>query len=349
MSRTFQNRIFNGENGPAERIRIPADVDREDRLLGPLTARQLAILAASALVLWVAWTATRQLIPRPVFAGLAAPAAGAMVTVAIGRWHGLPADRLLAAFGRHHLNPRRLVPAPDGIPTTPAAAKPLGGDGGGGGGLRLGPLGLPVQAIAGDGTLDLGAEGTALLLQATAVSFALRTAAEQEALAAGYGRYLNSLSTPVQILLGAEPIDLRPTVDQLRHAAPGLPHPLLEAACRDHAHYLESFAANRPLLRREVLIVLRTPVPIPAKTGPRRHQAAEAEPPQAPLAPAGADGTLSRAAADAAAALSGAGVTLTVLDGPAAAARLTRALNPNGPPPPAGQALPDAVITGGRR
>ncbi len=348
MSRNFQNRIFNGENGPAERIRIPADVDREDRLLGPLTARQLAILTASALVLWVAWTATRQLIPLPVFAGLAAPAAGAMVTVAVGRWHGLPADRLLAAFGRHHLNPRRLIPAPDGNPTTPAATKPLGGDGGDGG-LRLGALGLPVQAIAGDGTLDLGAEGTALLLQATAVSFALRTATEQEALAAGFGRYLNSLSTPVQILLGAEPVDLRPVIAELHNAAPGLPHPLLEAACRDHAHYLATFAASRPLLRREVLLVLRAPVPIPAKTGARRHQAAEAEPAQAPLAPAGADGTLSRAAADAAAALSGAGVTLTVLDGPAAAARLTRALNPNGPPPPAGQALPDAVITGGRR
>ena len=345
MTRTFQGR--SAGSGPAERIRIPADVDREDRLLGPLTARQLAILAASALVLWVAWTAIRQLIPLPVFAGLAAPAAGVMVTVAVGRWHGLPADRLLAAFGRHHLNPRRLIPAPDGIPAHPAATTPSKGSNGVG--LRLGALGLPVLAIADDGTLDLGAAGTALLLQATAVSFALRTPAEREALAAGFGRYLNSLSHPVQVLLGAEPVDLRPHIAELHQAAPGLPHPLLEAACRDHANYLQAFAASRPLLRREMLLVLRAPVPIPAKTGRGRNQAANAEPAQPFFPPPDAGGSLSRAAADAAAALSGAGVTLMVLDGPSAAARLARALNPHSPPPHAGQALPDAVITGGRR
>ena len=348
MSRNFQNRIFNGENSPAERIRIPADVDREDRLLGPLTARQLAILAASALVLWVAWAATRQLIPLPVFAGLAAPAAGAMATVAVGRWHGLPADRLLAAFGRHHLNPRRLVPAPDGIPTP--SPKDTVTDGGGGG-LRLGPLGLPVLAIADDGTLDLGAEGTALLLHATAVSFALRTAAEREALAAGFGRYLNSLSHPVQILLGAEPVDLRPVINELHAAAPGLPHPLLEIACRDHANFLTSFAGSRPLLRREVLLVLRAPMlTSPAGAAAKRRSRQQATDTNIDAAvPAATEGALARVAADAAAALAGAGVTLTVLDGPAAAARLARALNPNDTPPAAGAALPDAVIVGGHR
>ena len=345
MTRTFENRTSSAGSDPAERIRIPADVDRDDRLLGPLTARQLAILAAAAVVLWVAWAATRRLIPLAVFAGFAAPAAGAAVAVAVGRWHGLPADRLLAAFGRHHFNPRRLIPAPDGIPAQPAATTPSRGSSGGGR-LRLGALGLPVQAIAGDGTLDLGTAGTALLMQATAVSFALRTPAEREALAAGFGRYLNSLSAPVQILLGAEPIDLRPVIAELHQAAPGLPHPLLESACRDHAHYLATFAASRPLLRREVLLVLRTSVPIPAKTARGRHQAGEAEPAQPFFPPVDAGGALGRVAADAAAALSGAGVTLMVLDGPAAAARLTRALSPHGPPPPAGQALPDAVITG---
>jgi hypothetical protein len=341
------NRTSYGDTEPAERIRIPADVDREDRLLGPLTARQLAILAAAAMVLWVAWAATRQLLPVAVFAGLAAPAAGAAVTVAVGRWHGLPADRLLTAIARHHHNPRRLIPAPDGLPTPPPATAPhRGGDGVGG--MRLGPLGLPVLTIDADGTLDLGVAGSALMLHATAVSFALRTPAEREALAAGFGRYLNSLNCPVQVLLGAEPIDLRPSIAELHQAAPGLPHPLLEAACRDHADYLAAFAADRPLLRREVLLVLRAPVPMAAKGARGRHQAAEAEA-QPHLPPPGADSALVRAAADAAAALSGAGVTLTVLDGPAAAARLTRALNPHGPLSPAGQALPDAVITGGHR
>jgi Ca2+-binding RTX toxin-like protein len=41
------------------RVRIPADVDREDRLLAGLSARQLAILGTAAVVLWVAYAATK--------------------------------------------------------------------------------------------------------------------------------------------------------------------------------------------------------------------------------------------------------------------------------------------------
>jgi PrgI family protein len=336
-------RLPAAENGRGERVRIPADVDREDRLLAGLTARQLAILAAAAVVLWVAWAATRRLLPLPVFAGLAAPFAGAGIILAVGRWHGLPADRLLAAMLRQQLATRRLVPAPDGIPTPPPEAQHASPDGGG---LRLGPLGLPVQGISADGTLDLGSEGSAVLAKATAVSFALRTPAEREALAAGYGRYLNSLASPIQVLLGAEPVDLAPIITELHTAAPGLPHPLLEAACRDHADYLQAFAASRPLLRREVLLVLRAPQPTPAQK-PRRRRENPHPPVDVPIA--AADGGLARVAADAAAALAGAGVTLTVLDGPAAASRLARALNPNGRRPVFGAALPDAIITAGRR
>jgi hypothetical protein len=326
----------------AERVRIPADVDREDRLIANLTARQLAILAVTGLLLWVGWAATRRLLPLPVFAGLAAPVAGAALTVAVGRWHGLPADRLLAAFARHQLAPRRLVPAPGGIPAPEPAASA--------GGLRLGPLQLPIQAIAPDGTLHLADGSTAVLAHATAVSFALRTPAEREALTAGFGRYLNSLAAPMQVLLGAEPVDLQPIITELHTAAPSLPHPLLEAACRGHAAYLAAFAASRPLLRREVLLVIRTP---PATTtssgggsGSGSFSGRRLRQSKTPIAtPTGDPQHVLRLAADAAAALGGAGVTLTVLDGPAAAGRLSRSLDPHGPPRPDRQALPDVVIT----
>ena len=95
---------------PDERVRIPADVDREDRLLGNLTARQLAILAAAALVLWVGWAATRRLLPLPVFAALAAPFAG--VGSAIGGWPLAWATRRPAAR-------RDRPPAADAAPAHP--------------------------------------------------------------------------------------------------------------------------------------------------------------------------------------------------------------------------------------
>ncbi len=41
-------------------VRIPADVEMSDRVLGSLTARQLAVLAVTGLVLYAAWTLTRR-------------------------------------------------------------------------------------------------------------------------------------------------------------------------------------------------------------------------------------------------------------------------------------------------
>ncbi len=119
---------------------------------------------------------------------------------------------------------------------------------------------------------------------------------------AGFGRYLNSLAEPAQVLIRAEPIDLAPAIAELERAAPGLPHPGLEEAAREHARFLADLAATRDLLRREVLVVLRQP------------------------AGDGAAGRLRRRAEEASAALAAAGVTLEVLD-----RRRTRSLACPGP------------------
>ena len=283
-----------------DRVRIPADVERPDKLLAGLTARQLAILGVAAVILWAGYAATRHLVPVAAYGAVAVPIGAVAVTLALGKMEGTAADRWVIAAWRHHRSPRRLVPAPEGVQPPPAflgiPAGPLPA-----------PLRLPLGEVAADGTVDLAGDGLALLCRASAVTFSLRTPVEQEALVAGFARFLNSLAEPVQILVRAEPVDLTPTVDALLDAAPGLPHPALEAAARGHAQFLADLAARRDLLRREVLVVLRQP--------------------------AGGDdaGRLHRRAAEATAALGAAGVALTVLDGPAAAACLTRALDPATP------------------
>ena len=73
---------------------------------------------------------------------------------------------------------------------------------------------------------------------ASTVNFALRTPAEQHALTAAFGRWLNSLRGPVQILIRAQRVDLSAMAAALREAAPALPHPALEAAALDHAGFL---------------------------------------------------------------------------------------------------------------
>jgi hypothetical protein len=288
------------DDARAGRVRVPADVERPDKLMGGLTARQLAILALAAVVLWAGYAATRRLVPAAVYAAAAIPLAAAAVVLAVGRIEGTSADRYLLAALAHRRSPRRMVPAPGGVPAAPALVA-------GQAGPAPVPLRLAIAGVDEHGVVDLGGGGQALICRANASSFLLRTPAEQEAMVAGFARWLNSLSEPVQIVVRAERVDLAPTVAALEDAAPGLPHPDLEAAALDHAGFLAGLA-RRGLLARQVLVVLRQAT----TTGGTGE---------------GAEG-LDRRAGDAAAALAAAGVTLQRLDQEAATQLLARAADP---------------------
>ncbi len=161
-----------------------------------------------------------------------------------------------------------------------------------------------------------------MLVECSVVSFALATPGEQEAMTGAFGRWLNSLTGPVQILVRAEAVDLTAAIARLEETAPLLPHQSLEDAALEHAAFLAGLAASRDLLRRQVILVIR-------------------EPSYRSQGEASASRALRRAD-DAARALAAAGVQAAVLDGREAAAVIAAACAP-WQPVPAGP--PDAVIT----
>ena len=101
-------------------VRIPADVDMHDRVLGPLTARQLAILAAAGAVLYLIWAVTRAFVPIPVFLAFAVPVGAASAVLALGTRDGVPMDKLPVAAIRQRVAPRHRVAAPEGVRPAPA-------------------------------------------------------------------------------------------------------------------------------------------------------------------------------------------------------------------------------------
>ena len=236
-------------------VPIPADVEMPDKILAGLTARQVAIAAAAAVIIWVGWVAARRVMPLPAFAVLAAPLGLAATALVIGERDGLPLDRLLAAAWRQARSPRRLVTAPEGIPAPPAWAVPSG--------QPAPPLPSPLaplwRHIAADGVIGLGGDGAAAVAAVSTVNFALRSPAEQDALTAAYGRWLNSLNGPVQVVIRAGRADLSAAVTALRETAGGLPHPALEHAALEHATFLAGLAEERDVLTRQVLLVIREP------------------------------------------------------------------------------------------
>jgi hypothetical protein len=235
-------------------VPIPSDVERPDKILAGLTARQVAIATVAVAVIWAGFQATRHVLPLPAFAALASPVGLTATALVIGERDGLPLDRLLLAAWRQRRAPRRLVVAPEGVPAPPAWASVPGP-----------PAPPPAvlaplwQHIAPDGVIGLGSAGAAAVAAVSTVNFALRSPDEQDALAAAYGRWLNSLTGPIQVLVRAGRADLSGAVAALRDAAPGLPHPALEQAALEHAAFLENLAAERDVLTRQALLVLREP------------------------------------------------------------------------------------------
>jgi hypothetical protein len=288
------------------RARIPADVEKADKIAFGLTARQLVILTVTALVLYAAWTAVATTVYPAVFLAASLPVAGAAFFLAVGRRDGVPLDVWLLAGLRHRRAPHHLVPSDAEIQPAPAWVATTSGPGD-----RLpipAPLRLPARGITADGLIDLGPDGTTALIEASTVAFGLRTASEQNGLVGAFARWLHSLDSPTQVLVRARPVDLRHIADRVDALAPALPHPALEDAARSHVAFLDALGDQRELLHRHVTIAVRS------ERGPAHAQ---------------------HRAAEAVRALSGCEVPAAVLHGQHAAAVLAECLDPSRPSPAA--------------
>jgi hypothetical protein len=335
-------------------VRIPADVDLPDRVIGPLTARQVAILAVTGLVLYATWTLTRAVVPAVVVV-LAIPFGASAAVLALGQREGISLDRMLLAAIRQRITPRHRVAAPEAVHPAPTwlSAQASAATPGQAGRTRPGALRLPAQAVTDAGVIDLGRDGVALVAVASTVNFALRTPAEQQGLVASFGHYLHSLSAPVQILIRAHRLDLSAQISELRQGCGGLAHPLLEAAALEHADYLTHLGEQSDLLRRQVLLVFREalrPAGSVTELGGRpwlargrRRAGARDERVGARRA---AEARLVRRLGDAMELLAPAGIVVTVLDAGQASAVLAAACNPDTLlPPSSGLAGAQEVIT----
>jgi hypothetical protein len=301
------------------RTGMPADVDAPDRIAWGLTARQLAILAVAGTTGYGLHQTLSPLVPQLLLAALGLPIAGLVIAVVLGRRDGLGLDAWLLAAAKLRRTPRHQTPIPPAgsdtedlvnlVGTPPAAPSPLR---------------LPAEAITQEGALVLsGHHVRAAVVAAGTMNLGLRTSSEQAALIGGFGRWLNSLSTPTQIVVSTQPVDLHAYADSVAQQAQLLPNPALAAAAADHARYLAELAESRDPLRRQVLIVTHTEAGQPAAAAARRG-------------------------VDTARALTGLGVQARQLDGPAVVAALTAAVDPYTPQVPGRRAIPDAVVTADR-
>jgi len=317
------------------RAKIPADVDAPDRVAFDLTFRQLAVLTVAGITglsVWALLAAALPMVPAVARAVVLVPIAGVALALAVGRRDGRPLDAWLTAAAVFAARPRTLLPvpvvqppawAPMTAPPPGTAPSQPGGRRGGRRGDRHGDrppsvLQLPADAVTADGTVH-HREGTTasatVLVAATTVNVTLRTPTEQAGLVAGLGRWLNGLTTSVQIVVSTRRVDLPahavrladrahhltndPARDGAEHANAGL-----AAAALDHAEFLLDLAERLDPLARTVTIAAT------ATGGPSPDTVAR------------------RTAEHTVAALSALGAGAVVLDGATATAVLAAATDP---------------------
>jgi hypothetical protein len=290
-----------------DRVKLPADVELEDKLAFGLTARQLCLLGITALVTYALYTLAAPALPLPLAAAICGPVVVAGSVLALGRRDGLPADRLARLALRYLLTPRRRLLAPEGIPA-PLAGEPRR--------APAAPLDLPVRTVLRSGLVELGDGSYCVVLRAGSGSFALKAEEEQAALVEAFGRFLNGLTERVAIYVRSEPVDLAERADALDTQAATLTPAELSEAARAHARFLRELPAEGELRRREILLLLCT------------HARDTSS----------ARGTLERRARETCELLRAAGVELSTLNGEQTAELLARA-----PGPPAGCQLTEVV------
>ena len=127
---------------------------------------------------------------------------------------------------------------------------------------------LPLDDVIGDVVRLRGGDFRAIV-EAIPVNYALKAAEEQEAILAGYRRWLNGLSYPVQILVRVVPTDVDRYLDgfvddrRRRHGE------LWDRLALDHESFVRRIARERTLLDRHCYVII--PAGTPGAPGRRRR------------------------------------------------------------------------------
>lgn len=248
---------------PPRPVAIPTNLEVEDRLAGPFTARQCMILAVTAAVALAEAEAlhTGLRLASTVIAACTAPLILAGLLLALAKPGGIPADRLAYAAIRFLRSGRRQAACP------PHLAPPAGIS-------RLAPLYRGLAEQDGCGIAVLDGQQAAVVIEARPRCLQLADADEIRAALAAIGTLVSAQSGPFTISTLTERVSLDAHAEQAGETASRLATPELSALAARQAEYLRNVADERELWHRRHLITIRESGPGAAARAGHRAQAA---------------------------------------------------------------------------
>lgn len=119
-----------------------------------------------------------------------------------------------------------------------------------------------------DGVIILEDGTMRMLLMASSLNFALKSAEEQEAILTQYQEFLNSLDFSVQFSIESRHLNIEPYLDTLREQEKKQASELLKVQIREYVEFVKSFVSLTEIVSKTFYVVIPFTVPVfETKTG----------------------------------------------------------------------------------
>lgn len=114
---------------------------------------------------------------------------------------------------------------------------------------------VPIQEIR-DGIIIMKDGSMRVIMLASSINFALKSAEEQEAIMFQFQNFLNSLDFSLQIFLESRRLDIRPYLALLAERQKQQVSDLMRIQIKEYANFIKSFTENVEIMTKNFFIVV---------------------------------------------------------------------------------------------
>jgi hypothetical protein len=114
---------------------------------------------------------------------------------------------------------------------------------------------INIQGVT-DGILTLPGNQYRLVLQSSSINFELKSEDEQDALIDTYQSFLNSLASPLQIVVRVRELDMDKYLEDFKHDRSGEQDEIYRLQAKNYAEFVQSLVTTNKILSRHFYIVL---------------------------------------------------------------------------------------------
>ncbi len=114
---------------------------------------------------------------------------------------------------------------------------------------------VPIKDIR-DGIVILKNGQMCMVLLASSINFALKSAAEQEAILTNFQSFLNTIDFSLQIYIQSRRLDIRPYMEVLRSHEAGQYNDLMKIQLREYMEFIRSFTEEVDIMSKNFFVVV---------------------------------------------------------------------------------------------